>query len=336
MVDIRSRVSNALRRRLAPNTGVHVKQLAGSIDRSGETVRLWLAGAADIKAVDLAAIAESLRDPSIIDEIFGTTAQLRPLGERSWWFLDDGTSHDSAASDGGLPPHHSRLSAYQGDVSFPLYMMRDCGAMELKVRDALVHLRYHAKGIARAAAEATRNWLIAHAHRISDISRSVFIDTEWIKAANLPVASVAHELTITTSLSLPWRKERKVLDLLPPRLGKVLHAWRNAPGDVLNAAGSVGLGNRASMYTADEAGNVVCGWLGPALNMPRDCVGRNVLGWSDPAFGVEMRHTILEAREESATYTELKIPVFGTIRHFDRLSLKVYDGVVTITESRSR
>jgi hypothetical protein len=85
----------------------------------------------------------------------------------------------------------------------------------------------------RAAAEATRNWLIAHAHSISGISRSVFIDMEWIKAADLPMASVAHELTITTSSSLPWRKERKVLDLLPPQLGKVLHAWHNAPADVL-------------------------------------------------------------------------------------------------------
>jgi hypothetical protein len=212
--------------------------------------------------------------------------------------------------------------------------MCNCGAVELKVRGTVVHLRYHAKGIARAAAEATRDWLIAHAHCISGVSRSVFIGTEWIKETDLPMASVARELTITTSSS-SWRKERKVLDLLPPRLGEVLRAWHIAPDDVLNAAGSLGLGNRASMFTADEAGNVVCGWLGPALNMPRDCVGRNVLGWSDPAFGAEMRCTILEAREETATYSEIEIPVFGTIRHFERLSLKVCGDIVTITELRS-
>ena len=71
MPDVRARIADALRRRLYPNSGVHLKQLSGALGRSGEAVRQWAAGEAGIKACDLYEVARFLNDPSLVADIYG-------------------------------------------------------------------------------------------------------------------------------------------------------------------------------------------------------------------------------------------------------------------------
>jgi RimJ/RimL family protein N-acetyltransferase len=333
-LDLRDRVAAALRARLAPRGDVTIKALAAGIGRSGETVRLWLNGAVAIKAEDLAAIVRYLDDPRLLAEIFGDLVQ--PPAERPLWFTDDGQCREALAGHGEYVRRHLGLPvAAAGD--FAAYALRNLGWVEMTFGAAL-RLRYHGKGVAAGAAGAARAWLLDRAPRIVSVTRSVFVASEWATASGLTVDGVAGELALA---AVPDRlrrvaSERKSLDLLPVRLRKVLSAWGDSPEAAIRAAAAVGLDGRTSVFSADDAGNVVCQHLGHALRMPRaDCEGTNVLAWSDPAYGAELRRALIEARDEGPTYNEIRIPVFGTIRHFDRLTVQVGGNMVTVTELRA-
>jgi hypothetical protein len=333
MDTMRSRLSAALRARLAPNTGIHVKQLAGAIGRSGEAVRQWLAGEAAIKAEDLAAVAEFFGEPSFLMEVFGDLA-VSATRETRLWFTDRGICHEASGGHGDLVRRHLSLPGHiAGDVA--IYAMRNLGWVELTAAAASARLRYHAKGIKPGAAAAARSWLLERNQRIASVSRAAFVGIEWVEASGLAVAAVAGELALAAAAPRSRKVERRTLDGLPPRLGAVYRAWRGSQANVLDVAAGVGLGARVNIFTADDGGNVHCRWIGPEVRaLPRECVGANVLGWSDPIYGAELRCSILEAREEAATFTELQIPMFGETVRFDRLALDVAGYIVTITERK--
>jgi hypothetical protein len=333
-VDVRDRVAAALRSRLAPRADVSVKALASGIGRSGETVRLWLNGAAAIKVEDLAAIVRYLKDPGLLSEVFGDLVQAPR--ERQLWFTDDGHCREASA---GHSEYVRRLVglplAAGGDVA--AYALRNLGWVEMTV-GPVARLRYHGKGITRRAADAARGWLLDRGAQIVSVTRSVFVGAEWATASGLTVDGVAQELTLVAAPAGHRRvlSERKPLCFLPARLGKVLRAWADSPEATVGAAASVGLDGRTSIFAADDAGNVVCHRLGHALRMPRaNCEGANVLAWSDPIYGAELRRAVIDARDDGPTYNEIWIPVFGTIRHFDRLTLRVGGNIVTVTELRA-
>lgn len=74
-----ARFRDALRRRLAPNTALHLKQLAGAIGRSERGVQLALAGANGVNGATVAACIAffwSSGDRGFVAEIYG----LPPLG----------------------------------------------------------------------------------------------------------------------------------------------------------------------------------------------------------------------------------------------------------------
>ena len=333
MTDFRDRVSDALRARMSPKRGVAIKRLGSAIGRSAETIRLWLNGAVAIKAEDLAAVARYLKDPTLISDVFRDLDGSTSPHERFLWFTDAGFGEDAPRGHGdfarrqlGLSPHFSGDSA--------AYAMRNFGWVELAVCGVTARLRYHAKGVKRSAAQAARGWLLDRQDRIVNVSRAVLVDFEWADAAKLTVASIASELELAAPAALPplRKSERKALDLLSSRLGEVLRTWGNEPGDALRVAAAVGLAGRSNIFAADDAGNVICRRLGSALAMPHQCVGANLLAWSDPAYSVELRHAILESREDGPTYTDVRSPIFGPQRHFARLSLPIGDTMVTVTE----
>jgi transcriptional regulator with XRE-family HTH domain len=337
MSRVRQRVAEALRARVSPRGGVAVKKLAQGIGRSSEAIRQWLNGEAAIKAEDLAAVARYLKDPALISEVF-RDLDPPPARERFLWFTDGGLAHDAPAGHSdfvrryvGLPLHVA------GDCS--VYAMRSLGWVELTTCGTGARIRYHAKGLNRAAAQATRDWLLGRADQIISVSRAVFIGIEWAHAPALTVVNVAAELDLAaSSIGTPRRRvARKSLDLLTPRLGKILSAWQNERDDAIRAAQAVGLTGRLSVFAADDAGNVICHRIGPTVRMPHhECEGANLLAWSDPAYSAELRRAILEAREDGPTYTEVESPIFGPPAHYDRLTLPMADSIITITELRRR
>ena len=333
-MDVRSRVAAALRARLGPRAGVSVKALAAGIGRSGETVRLWVNGAAAIKAEDLAAVVRYLKDPSLLNEVFGDLVQAHR--ERPLWFTDDGQCREALAGHGEYVRRHLGLPMTAGG-DLAAYALRNLGWLELRV-GAVARLRYHGKGISPRAADAARAWLRDHGRGIGSVTRSVFVGAEWATASDLSVDGVARELALVAAPGgiRGAAAERKPLDFLPARLGKILRVWADSPEAAIGAAASVGLDGRTSIFGADDAGNVVCVRLGHALRMPRaDCEGVNLLAWADPVYGAELRRAVIDARDDGPTYNVIRVPVFGTIRHFDRLTLQVGGNMVTVTELRA-
>ena len=333
-MDLRDRIAAALRSRLGPRAGPSIKALAAGIGRSGETVRLWLNGAVAIKAEDLAAVARYLEDPRLLDEIFGDL--IRAPRERPLWFTGDGQCREALAGHGDYVRRYLGLPmAAGGDLA--AYALRNLGWLEMTV-GAAARLRYHGKGIAPRAADSARRWLLDHRGGIASVTRSVFVGSEWATASGLTVDGLARELALSaapTSLRHA-ASERKPLDLLPACLGKILRAWSDSREAAIKAAASVGLDGRTSIFSADDAGNVVCLRLGHALRMPRaDCEGTNLLAWADPVYGAELRRAVIDGRDDGPAYSEIRIPVFGTIRHFDRLALQVGGNIVTVTELRA-
>jgi transcriptional regulator with XRE-family HTH domain len=327
MQDTRARVSAALRSRLAPRGAIAVKEVAEGIGRSGEAVRQWLNGEAAIKAEDLAAIARYLRDPLLVGEVFGDVAQV--VRERRIWFTDRGCCHDAAAGHADFARRYLGLPAHTAD-DLAVYAIRNLGWLEVTTAGAGARLRYHAKGLKLESAKAARAWLLNHAATIANVTRSVMVGEEWLTASGLSADDVAAGLALVQSAT-PYMGERCGLDLLPPRLGAILAAWRSSPHDALNAAGAAGLAGRASIFSID-GDDVVCRWLGSSIKISRDCVGKNLLGWSDPAYGGELRCAVADAKRDESTYTRCAGPVWGVGRRFDRLALKVADSVITITE----
>ncbi|HXZ00024.1 MAG TPA: hypothetical protein VEI03_08490 [Stellaceae bacterium] len=335
MVDFRDRVAAALRARISPKGGVAIKKLANGIGRSAETIRLWLNGDTAIKVEDLAAVARYLKDPTLVAEIF-RDLDAATVRKRFLWFTDRGFCNDAPAGHAEFVRRHLGLSPLlPGDGA--VYALRNLGWVELTASGTAARLRYHAKGIKRGAAQAARGWLLDHADRIFSLSRAVFVGFEWAEAAELSVARIVAELDLAAPPSaVPLcRSERKPLDLLPSRLGEVLRAWRHAPDDAEAAAHAVRLGGRFSIFAADDAGSVICHRLGQIMRMPRrECEGANLLTWSDPPYAAELRRAVLEAREDGPTHREVRGPIFGPPRHFNRLALPVGDNIVTVTELR--
>ncbi|MDE2229550.1 MAG: helix-turn-helix transcriptional regulator, partial [Alphaproteobacteria bacterium] len=62
MGDFQSNFQEALRRRLFPNAPLHLKQIAGAIGRSENTVARWWRGETRIAGEDLYRIARFLAD----------------------------------------------------------------------------------------------------------------------------------------------------------------------------------------------------------------------------------------------------------------------------------
>src|ERR1700712_498547 len=73
MVDFQDRFREALRRRLFPNASVHLKEIAGSIGRSENTVTRWWRGETRVNGEDLDRIANFFGrrgDHRFLEEVF--------------------------------------------------------------------------------------------------------------------------------------------------------------------------------------------------------------------------------------------------------------------------
>ena len=80
--NFKTRFVEALRKRLAPNTGLHADQLAGAIGRHGESVRNWLRGDCGISSEAVDAVIAFFMwqgDHAFIVEVY---PQVTPLVQR--------------------------------------------------------------------------------------------------------------------------------------------------------------------------------------------------------------------------------------------------------------
>lgn len=327
MNEPRDRIASALRRRLYPNSAVHLKQLADAVGRSGEAVRQWAAGEASIKASDLYEVARFLNDPTLIAEIFGEVgladdaAALARHGRRCVWFTHRG-AHDAPAGHAEFARRFLALPAtVSGDAA--TYALRNCGwaAVEMH-QDRRAVLAYDDRGIIPSVAGLARDWLLARAPIIACVHRRVLVGHRWIEAgqrdAEVSAAAVWRAAEIARSPHrVPWRVERLALDAVPEFV-PLMRAYGEAPARFVEAAAAMGELPKCSLLRVSDGGTVESLSIGSAVDLPRrELVGGNILARPDSAYAAVLHHQMLDATDGPSVHW-LRGSILGAPRSYIR------------------
>jgi transcriptional regulator with XRE-family HTH domain len=212
MLDFQERFREALRRRLFPNASVHLKEIAGAIGRSENTVTRWWRGETRVNGEDLDRISSFFvrrGDQAFLEEVFGSAigtgaasnsvddralalvrAAFAEVGHHSRMTND---AHVWFTPDGAMEPaEHGHAEYVRRTLSMPesagdliAYATRVLGWIGLVDRaDGVVVVRHDARRVARLAAERACEWLDDRADRISQVRRSVHMAGRWIEATH--------------------------------------------------------------------------------------------------------------------------------------------------------
>lgn len=310
---LRPRVASALRTRLAPNTGVHRKQLADGIGRSQETIRQWLDEQSSIKAEDLYETAKFLKDPTLISEIYGDLSGPSP---RILWFTHDGTELPAHAGLAEAARRHLKLPIHTpGDTA--AYVMRNLGWVGIeKQADKTITLSYDDRGIVLASAKAACDWLLSRAAEVEGVTRSVRVSGRLLERQERDAEVAALTLMraaeiASTPRRLPWRVERLHPESVP-EIAPIAKAHREAPQRVVEAVARLGLMPSCSLLrvSGTDVENLE---VGSSVDIPgkTEFVGRHVLDRADMAYGELVRDHMLQACEEPTVHW-LRGSIFGT------------------------
>src|SRR5487761_19205 len=352
MGDFQSNFQEALRRRLFPNAPLHLKQVAGAIGRSENTVTRWWRGETRIVGDDLFRIARFLAnrgDVAFLPEIFGDLvpgmdaragtdekalelirAIVRRLGvadsaggDRYVWTTAEGEMAIAASGHAGYVRRALRLSHSVADLAN--YAMRVLGWIAITERtdDHTVVIRHDGRRVAPLAAERICSWLDDHADRVPHVRRLVHLDDQWVEARHTSAAAAAAIARIAYIVRIPrrpWVVKSLPLDAITdPLLGNLARIHNEAPDQLIRAAADLGAFTTSSLFggAGDE---VVSQHVATGFGFDTShVVGMNVLARADTDYALMLHARILRTRREGPNYNEL----VGTIddRHVRCLNL---------------
>ncbi|HUZ71463.1 MAG TPA: helix-turn-helix transcriptional regulator [Stellaceae bacterium] len=340
MNNFQSRFRDALRRRLYPNTSLHLKQLSRLVGRSENTVSRWWRGETHISAEDFYALAELFcahGDASFLNEIFGgllgakagkpevesdalalIRKALAEVGNRAEpnrdtysWFKTDGTISAAPSGHAELIRREIGIPESAGDLS--AYALRVLGWLSLTERtDGVVVIRHDGRRVAPLGAERICEWLEDQDDRISHVRRVVHMDGKWIEAnhngARAAAAAIARVAFITRLPRRPWTVTPLPIDSITDRrLVGLMRAYHQAPDRLIHAAADMGAlttSNVFGVHGDDVVSHHVATAFGPGLD-PRTIIGYNVLSRADIEYGLMVQARILRARRDGPGYHEL-------------------------------
>jgi transcriptional regulator with XRE-family HTH domain len=354
MVDFQDRFREALRRRLFPNASVHLKEIAGAIGRSENTVTRWWRGETRVNGEDLDRIANFFNrrgDRSFLDEVFegalapGSDAgsveeraltlvrdalaeaarQSRLTSDSNIWVTADGTME--LADQGHTEYVRRALSMPEGAGDLIAYATRVLGWIGLVDRaDGVVVVRHDARRVARLAAERACEWLDDRADRIASVRRSVHMEGRWIEAmhdgAHLAASAIAKVAFISRVLRRPWNVTQLPLGaIVDPRLSALLRAHQQAPGELIHAAAEMGAFTTSHVFGVSGE-NVTSRHVATRLGFdPRSIEGFNVLSRPDTDYALMVQSRILRTKRDGANYCELTGTIDGHYVRYLNLAL---------------
>lgn len=352
MGDFQSNFQEALRRRLFPNAPLHLKQIAGAIGRSENTVARWWRGETRIAGEDLYRIARFLADrgdAAFLQEIFsgffpseepraGSEEKALELirvlmrrmadadatgSDRHTWITADGEMESATEGHAGYVRRVLRLSRSRGDLA--AYAMRVLGWIAITERDdRTVVIRHDGRRVAPLAAERIYEWLDDRADRIPHVRRMVHMDQQWIEAnhtsAEAAAAAIARIAFILRVPRRPWVVRPLSLDsITDPLLGKLMGVYRQTPHKLIHAAAELGAFTTSNLFGVNRE-EVVSHHVATGFGFDTSLlVGMNVLARADTDYATMVHARILRTRREGPNYNEL----VGTIddRHVRYLNL---------------
>lgn len=338
--DFQSCFQDALRRRLYPHTSLHLKEIAGAIGRSENTVNRWWRGETRVLGEDLYSIARFLLrrgDRSFLAEVFGDllpdvapgagsddavldaareillrVAENNAYGrDVHYWFTAEGAMVVAPRGHADHVQRVVRLPASAGDLS--AYAMRVLGWIALTEHpNGEVMLRHDSRRVARAPAEACCEWLCERVERIRLVRRVIHFERQWIEAihqsASLAAAAIEKVAFIVRIQRKPWRVSRLSFDAVThPRLSALLRHYTAAPEDLVHNAAEMGAFTTSSLFGV-SGDDVVSRHVATGLGFdPRAIEGLNVLARPDTEYALALQSRILRAkREEGAAFYELE------------------------------
>jgi transcriptional regulator with XRE-family HTH domain len=338
MQDFQDRFREALRLRLFPNASVHLKEIAGAIGRSENTVTRWWRGETRVNGEDLDRIANFFGrkgDRNFLEEVFGAAAasgsapgsvedkalalvraafaqaglQSRLTTDFRVWFTADGAMQP--AEQGHTEYVRRALSMPEGAGDLIGYATRVLGWIGLVERaDGVVVVRHDARRVARLAAERVCEWLDDRADRISQVRRSVHMEGRWIDAthagAQPAAAAIAKVAFISRVVRRPWKvTQLPVASITDPRLQALLQAHNEAPEHIIHAAADMGAFTTSHIFgvNGDE---VTSRHVATQFGFDaRSIEGFNVLSRPDTDYALMVQSRILRTKRDGPNYCEL-------------------------------
>jgi transcriptional regulator with XRE-family HTH domain len=345
------RFADAIRRRLAPNTGLHLKQLAGAINVSDDTLVRWSRGQTRITAEALGNLAEFFRkrgDKSFLAEIYGDLVppigpdltQLRAIIQEAsrqlsaaeampsdvcYWVTDDGAMHHAPAGHREFARRILRFPAHL-DSDYSIYAMRTLGwiALTMRSNETSAVIRYARDSIDPLAAARLCEYLLSQSKRgLESAHRFVDIDRHWVAAARTDAVTAADALAqaarIATS-GAKWDVTRHSLEAARrPIFEELLKSYNNAE-PLWAAALRLGISASCSVLRVEE-GNVTSLMVGPGLGLrPEKRVGRNVMEWANTGYAKVVRDRSIAARQQPV-YQHNDVPIDGMRCRYETLAL---------------
>jgi hypothetical protein len=339
--DFQSRFREALRRRLYPNSALHLKEIAAAVGRSENTVARWWRGDTKIAGEDFYRLTEMFvrrGDRRFLSEVFGkllcdgkvslvdedavlalARAVLTKAGERSHanqdahtWFTADGTIAPAHSGHSDYVRRKLGLAASRGDL--PSYATRVLGWVGITDRaDGVVVVRHDGRNVAPLAAERICEWLEDRVEQIAHVRRSVQVGENWIEAhhsgAHAAADAIAKVALIVRVPHRPWTVRRLPLDAVTdPLLKKLLRIHNQDPVGLVHAAAKMGAFTTSSLFGV-EGTDVISHHLATGFGFDPCVEGLNVLSRADTEYALMVQARILLTRQEGPTYYEL----IGTI-----------------------
>jgi transcriptional regulator with XRE-family HTH domain len=354
MVDFQERFREALRRRLFPNASVHLKEIAGAIGRSENTVTRWWRGETRVNGEDLDRIANFFGrrgDRNFLEEVFASAVapgsasgsvedkalalvraafaevgrQSRLTSDSNAWFTANGAMEP--AEQGHSEYVRRTLSMPEGAGDLIGYATRVLGWIGLVDRaDGVVVVRHDARRVARLAAERACEWLDDRADRISQVRRSVHLEGRWIEAthsgAHLAASAIAKVAFISRVLRRPWHVAQLPLaSITDSRLLALLRAHREAPDQLIQAAAEMGAFTTSHIFGV-SGDNVTSRHVATQFGFdPRTIEGFNVLSRPDTDYALMVQSRILRTKRDGANYCELTGTIDGNYVRYLNLAL---------------
>jgi len=342
--DFQPRLVEALRRRLYPNTAVHLKQLAGAIGRAENTVARWWHGEHNITARDLHNIAEFLAkrgDRQFLLDVFGdllpapkgsadieesVLAHLRSAvvklsnpgnePDRCFWFTADGVMAFAPLGHAEFVGRTFGLPLIQpGDLS--VYAVHLAGWIAATLRaDGRAIIRHDSRNVSPSAAERTCEWLAEQGSRISICHRAVHVDGRWAEALHdnieSVIAAVSKVAFIVQNPRRPWVVKRLSLDSISDhRLEQLFRIHKEVPDKIIHAAAEIGAFTTSNVLGVDGE-DVISHHAATAFELNQRLIeGQNVLARPDTNYAMMIRERILNTKRHGPTYYELS----GTINN---------------------
>lgn len=314
MDDLTHRFAALLRAELAPNTGLHAKQLAARLGHSRQWIVKILAGEIAIKLRDAVAIAEELPDGAAF---LAKLLPAAPAAGLSWhWATRDGAvRRASLGLCAAVRGHLDIPERWPGDLIS--YAMRNLGWASIEIAGRLVTVEYDDRGFSVAAARAAARWLDDNAGAIDHVRRRVRLVSRTVERMDDDPRAAASTMIraaelISAGRRAPWRIERLSLDAVP-EFKALIRAWHEEPTAIVSAVAALGRLPDCSILRVKE-GEVETVEIGSrvAFENKAELVGRNVLDRADITYGeVVHAHMIEAATENAPTVHRLDGVIFG-------------------------